>query len=70
MMGLTSKRPSQEKPENQTKLSDLQVEQAPQARVNFMLTEVRYLKLKLYAAHNRKSMTEVISTLIDSLDER
>lgn len=70
MMALTSKRPSQEKPENQTKLSDLQVEQAPQARVNFMLTEERYLKLKLYATHNRKSMTEVISTLIDSLDER
>lgn len=69
-MALTSKRPSQENPENQTKLADLQVEQNNQARVNFVLTEERYMKLKLYAAHNRKSMTDVISSLIDGLDER
>ncbi|MDI4481649.1 hypothetical protein E6P72_11275 [Moraxella osloensis] len=69
-MGLTSKRPTQTNPENQTKLEEVIGSQVAQSRVNFMLTEERYMKLKLYAAHNRKSMTEVISTLIDSLDER
>lgn len=69
-MALTSKRPSQENPDSQIKLSDLQSEPSAQTRVNFMLTEERYMKLKLYATYNRKSMTEVISTLIDSLDER
>lgn len=69
-MALTSKRPTQINPDNQTKLEDVTGEQVAQSRVNFMLTEERYMKLKLYAAHNRKSMTEVISTLIDSLDER
>jgi hypothetical protein len=69
-MALTSKRPTQINPDNQTKLEDVTGEQVAQSRVNFMLTEERYMKLKLYAAHNRKSMTEVISNLIDSLDER
>lgn len=69
-MALTSKRPTQINPDNQTKLEDVTDEQVAQSRVNFMLTEERYMKLKLYAAHNRKSMTEVVSNLIDSLDER
>lgn len=69
-MALTSKRPTQENPQSQIKLSDLQVQQNTQTRVNFLLTEERYMKLKLYATHNKKSMTEVISMLIDSLDER
>ena len=69
-MGLTNKRPTHTNPENQTKLEEVIGSQVAQSRVNFMLTEERYMKLKLYAAHNRKSMTEVISTLIDSLDER
>ncbi|WP_313422417.1 hypothetical protein [Moraxella sp. CTOTU49803] len=69
-MALTSKRPTQINPDNQTKLEDVTGEQVAQSRVNFMLTEERYMKLKLYAAHNRKSMTEVVSNLIDSLDER
>lgn len=69
-MALTSKRPTQTNPDNQTKLEDVTGEQVAQSRVNFMLTEERYMKLKLYAAHNRKSMTEVVSNLIDSLDER
>ena len=69
-MGLTSKRPTQTNPDNQTKLEEVTGGQIPHSRVNFMLTEERYMKLKLYAAHNRKSMTEVVSMLIDSLDER
>lgn len=48
----------------------LQPNEPLMAKVNFNLTEERYLKLKLYATHNRKSMIEVISSLIDSLDER
>lgn len=69
-MALSSKRPSKENPENQTKLTDLQSGEPVMARVNFNLTEERYLKLKLYATHNRKSMTEVISNLIDTLEQR
>lgn len=69
-MALSSKRPSKEKPETQTKLTDLKSDEPAMARVNFNLTEERYLKLKLYATHNRKSMTEVISSLIDTLEQR
>ena len=69
-MALSSKRPSKEKPETQTKLTDLQSGEPAMARVNFNLTEERYLKLKLYATHNRKSMTEVVSSLIDTLQQR
>lgn len=69
-MALSSKRPSKENPETQTKLTDLQSGEPSMARVNFNLTEERYLKLKLYATHNRKSMTEVISNLIDTLEQR
>lgn len=69
-MALSSKRPSKENPENHTKLTDLQAGEPAIARVNFNLTEERYLKLKLYATHNRKSMTEVISGLIDTLEQR
>lgn len=38
-MGLTSKRPTQTNPENQTKLEEVIGSQVAQSRVNFMLTD-------------------------------
>lgn len=66
---LTLNRPSQAKPETQVKLADIQNDNDT-ARLNFKLQKQSVIKLKRYALENDKSMTEVITSLIDTLDQR
>lgn len=64
------KRPSTTvEPTNQIKLSDLQ-DTAELVRINLNITKEQRNKLKSYAMQKDKTMTEIITNFIDTLDER
>lgn len=66
---LTLTRPSQTNPDTNVKLSDIKNDNDT-ARLNFRLPKQSVIKLKRYALENDKSMTDVIISLIDTLDQR
>lgn len=70
-MALTAKRPSTtaDKPSNQIKLSDLK-DTSELVRINLNITKEQRNKLKSYAMQKDKTMTEIITNFIDTLDER
>lgn len=71
-MSLSAKRPSTTttpKP-NQITVADIKADNPKTVRVNFNLTEQQRLKLKKYALEQDKTMTEVIVSFIDRIDER
>lgn len=64
------KRPSTTtEPNNQIKLSDLK-DTSELVRINLNITKEQRNKLKSYAMQKDKTMTEIISNFIDTLDER
>lgn len=64
------KRPSTTvEPSNQIKLSDLK-DTSELVRINLNITKEQRNKLKSYAIHKDKTMTEIITNFIDTLDER
>ena len=69
-MALTAKRPSTiAEPTNQVKLSDLK-DTSEVVRINLNITKEQRNKLKSYAIQQDKTMTEIITNFIDTLDER
>ncbi len=64
------KRPSTTvEPTNQVKLSDLK-DTSELVRINLNITKEQRNKLKSYAMQKDKTMTEVITSFIETLDER
>lgn len=64
------KRPSTiAEPTNQIKLSDLK-DTSEFVRINLNITKEQRNKLKSYALQKDKTMTEIITNFIDTLDER
>lgn len=64
------KRPSTTvEPSNQIKLSNLK-DTSELVRINLNITKEQRNKLKSYAIHKDKTMTEIITNFIDTLDER
>ena len=64
------KRPSTTtEPNNQIKLSDLK-DKSELVRINLNITKEQRNKLKSYAMQKDKTMTEIITNFIDTLDER
>ena len=64
------KRPSTKtEPNNQIKLSDLK-DTSELVRINLNITKEQRNKLKSYAMQKDKTMTEIITNFIDTLDER
>nr|WP_309576932.1 hypothetical protein [Moraxella osloensis] len=64
------KRPSTTtEPNNQIKLSDLK-DTSELVRINLNITKEQRNKLKSYAMQKDKTMTEIITNFIDTLDER
>lgn len=63
-MSLTTGRPSK-KSTDKLELSDVTIIQKKIARVNFNLDEAKYLKLKQYALDNRKTVTQLLTEMID-----
>ncbi|BFN03249.1 hypothetical protein MOXK23_23650 (plasmid) [Moraxella sp. K23] len=64
------KRPSTTvEPNNQVKLSDLK-DTSELVRINLNITKEQRNKLKSYAMQKDKTMTEVITSFIETLDER
>ena len=64
------KRPSTiTEPTNQIKLSDLK-DTSEFVRINLNITKEQRNKLKSYALQKDKTMTEIITNFIDTLDER
>ena len=64
------KRPSTiAEPNNQIKLSDLK-DTSEFVRSNLNITKEQRNKLKSYALQKDKTMTEIITNFIDTLDER
>lgn len=64
------KRPSTTtKANNQIKLSDLK-DTSELVRINLNITKEQRNKLKSYAMQKDKTMTEIITNFIDTLDER
>ena len=62
-LGLTAGRPSENKKAQALKaVSD---DKGPMVRVNFELDEAEHLKLKIYAAKERRSIAEILRELID-----
>lgn len=69
-MKLSVNRPSTTaEPTNQVKLSDLK-DNSELVRINLNITKEQRNKLKSYAIKKDKTMTEIISNFIDTLDER
>ena len=69
-MKLSVKRPSATaEPTNQVKLSDLK-DNSELVRINLNISKQQRNKLKAYAMHQDKTMTEIITNFIDALDER
>ena len=56
-------------PNNQIKLSDLK-DTSELVRINLNITKEQRNKLKSYAMQKDKTMTEIITNFIDTLDER
>lgn len=54
---------------NQVKLSDLK-DTSELVRINLNITKEQRNKLKSYAIKKDKTMTEIITNFIDTLDER
>lgn len=68
-MKLSVKRPSATaEPTNQVKLSDLK-DNSELVRINLNISKQQRNKLKAYAMHQDKTMTEIITNFIDTLDE-
>lgn len=64
------KRPSTTaEPTNQVKLSDLK-DTSELVRINLNITKEQRNKLKSYAMQKDKTMTEVITSFIETLNER
>ena len=64
------KRPSTTaEPVNQVKLSDLK-DNSELVRINLNITKEQRNKLKSYALKKDKTMTEIITNFINTLDER
>lgn len=64
------KRPSTTtEPNNQIKLSDFK-DTSELVRINLNITKEQRNKLKYYAMQKDKTMTEIITNFIDTLDER
>ena len=62
-LGLTEGRPSENKKAQALKaVSD---DKGPMVRVNFELDEAEHIKLKIYAAKERRSIAEILRELID-----
>lgn len=69
-MKLSVNRPSTTaEPTNQVKLSDLK-DTSELVRINLNITKEQRNKLKSYAIEKDKTMTEIITNFIDTLDER
>ena len=69
-MKLSVNRPSTTaEPTNQVKLSDLK-DNSELVRINLNITKEQRNKLKSYAIKKDKTMTEIISNFINTLDER
>lgn len=70
-MALTAKRPSTtaDKPSNQIQLADL-ADNSELVRLNLNITKEQRNKLKSYALKKDKTMTEIITNFINTLDER
>ncbi len=62
-LGLSAGRPSEHK--KAAALKAMAEEQRQKVRVNFELDETAHLKLKVYAAKNRRSISDVLRELID-----
>ena len=62
-MSLSAGRPSK-KAKDKLVLSDV-TEEAKTARVNFNLDVNKYIELKKHAANSRKSVTQLLTELID-----
>ncbi len=61
-LGLAPGRPSEQKAAALKSLSDMK---AVMVRVNFELDEVEHLKLKIYAAKSRRSISDILRELIE-----
>ena len=61
-LGLAPGRPSEQKTAALKSLSDMK---AVMVRVNFELDEVEHLKLKIYAAKSRRSISDILRELIE-----
>jgi hypothetical protein len=62
-LGLSAGRPSENK--KAAALKAIADDRGPMVRVNFELDEAEHLKLKIYAAKNRRSIAEILRELID-----
>lgn len=62
-LGLTAGRPSENK--KAQALKAVSEDKGLMVRVNFELDEAEHLKLKIYAAKERRSIAEILRELID-----
>lgn len=62
-LGLAAGRPSESK--KAQALKAVSEDKGPMVRVNFELDEAEHLKLKIYAAKERRSIAEILRDLID-----
>ncbi len=62
-LGLTAGRPSENK--KAQALKAVSEDKGSMVRVNFELDEAEHLKLKIYAAKERRSIAEILRELID-----
>lgn len=62
-LGLTAGRPSENK--KAQALKAVSEDKGQMVRVNFELDEAEHLKLKIYAAKERRSIAEILRELID-----
>ena len=63
-MSLTAGRPSK-KLDNELNLSDVTNTPKKTVRVNFNLDEEMYIKLKMHALDSRKTVTQLLTEMID-----
>ena len=63
-MSLAAGRPSK-KVDNELNLSDITDSPKKTVRVNFNLDEERYIKLKKHALDSRKTVTQLLTEMID-----
>ena len=61
-LGLAHGRPSEQKAASLNALSDMR---AQTVRVNFELNESEHLKLKIFAAKSRRTISEILRELIE-----
>lgn len=62
-LGLSAGRPSENK--KAAAMKAIIDDRGQMVRVNFELNEAEHLKLKIYAAKNRRSIAEILRDLID-----